>query len=72
VIYPALGCPWAESDIEAKIGAGEPLEKFGDTSLGDAGSAIDDQVLVQAHGVALVGFEGERDTAVVADIAHLA
>ena len=61
-----------KADIGTKIGAGEPLEKFGRTSFGDAGSAVDDEVFVQAHGVALVGFEGERDTAVVADIAHLA
>jgi hypothetical protein len=61
-----------KADIGTKIGAREPLEKFGRTSLGDAGSAIDDEVFVQAHGVARVGFEGERDTAVVADIAHLA
>jgi hypothetical protein len=36
------------------------------------GSAVDDKVLVQADGVALVGFNGEGDTAVVADIAYLA
>jgi hypothetical protein len=36
------------------------------------GSAVDDKVFVQADGVALVGFNGEGDTAVVADIAYLA
>src|SRR6266536_3081656 len=41
-------------------------------SLGDARSAVDDEVFGQAHGVALAGFDGERDTAVVADVAHLA
>ena len=61
-----------EADIGTKIGAGESLEKFGGASLGDAGSAVDDKVFVQAHGVALVGFDGQRDPAVVADVAHLA
>jgi hypothetical protein len=32
-----------ETDIGAKIGAGEPLEKFGRASLGDAGGAVDDR-----------------------------
>src|SRR5262249_26568332 len=41
-------------------------------SLGDVGGAVDDQVLVQAHCVALAGFDGQRDAAVGADIAHLA
>jgi len=40
----------------------EFLEKFRDTFLSDSGSAVDDQVFGQAHGVALAGFEGERDT----------
>ena len=31
-----------EADIGTKIGAGESLEQFGSTSLGNAGSAIDD------------------------------
>ena len=35
-------------------------------------SAVDDQALVQAHGVALVGFDGQRDPGVVADVAYLA
>ena len=61
-----------KADIGTKIAAGESLEKFGSASLGDAGGAVDDQVLVQADGVALVGFDGQRHPAVVADIAHLA
>ena len=32
-----------EADIGAKIGAGEPLEKFGRASFGDAGGAVDDR-----------------------------
>ena len=73
VIYPGGGLSMGGKRTSGtKIDAGESLEKFGRSSLRDAGSAVDDKVLVQAHGVALVGFEGERDTAVVADIAHLA
>jgi acyl-CoA synthetase (AMP-forming)/AMP-acid ligase II len=63
---------WRKADIGTKIGAGESLEEFGSTSLGDAGSAVDDQVFVQAHGVTRVGLDGQRDPAVVADIAYLA
>src|SRR5580658_205207 len=61
-----------EADVGTKIGAGESLEESGGTSLGDAGSAVDDQVFVQAHGVTRVGLDGQRDPAVVADIAYLA
>jgi hypothetical protein len=61
-----------KADIGTKIGTGEPLEKFGRASLGDAGSAVDDEVFVQAHGVAPVGFDGQRHPAIVADVAHLA
>jgi hypothetical protein len=50
----------------------EVLQKLGSSSLGDAGSAVDDQVFIQAHCVARAGFDGQRDTTVVADIAHLA
>ena len=46
-----------EADIGTKIGAGQPLEKFGRAALGDAGSAVDDKVFVQADSVTLVGFD---------------
>jgi hypothetical protein len=68
-IHPA---PRRKADIGTKVGARESLEKVGRTFLRNAGSAVDDEVFVQAHGVALVGFDGESDTAVVADVAHLA
>jgi len=55
-----------------EVGVSEFLQKLRGPSLGDAGSAVDDQVLVQAHGVALVGFDGQRDPGVVADVAYLA
>ena len=61
-----------EADIGTKIAAGESLEQFGSTSLGNAGSAIDDKVFVQAHGVTRVGLDGQRDPAVVADVTYLA
>ena len=61
-----------EADTGAEVGVSESLEKLCSASLGDARSAVDDQVFGQAHGVALAGFDGERDTAVAADVAHLA
>src|ERR1051326_6276396 len=63
---------WREADVGTKVGAGESLEEVGGTSFGDAGSAVDDQVFVQAHGVARVGLDRQRNPAVVADIAYLA
>jgi len=51
-----------KADTGAEIGVSESLEKLRGASLGDSGSAVDDQVFGQAHGVALAGFEGERDT----------
>jgi hypothetical protein len=61
-----------ETDAGAEVRAGELLEQLCGASLGDAGGAVDDEVLVQARGVALAGLDGERDAAVVADIAYLA
>src|SRR5262249_28866778 len=61
-----------EADTSTEVGVSEFLQKLGGASLGDAGSAVDDEVLVQADGGAVAGFDGERDTAVVADVAHLA
>src|SRR5690242_4105284 len=61
-----------EAGIRPEIGTSEFLEKLSGSSLGDAGSAVDDQVFVQAHGVALAGLDGQRDAAVAADVAHLA
>src|SRR6516225_8066940 len=56
-----------EADIGPEVGMSEFLEKLSGSSLGDPGGAVDDQVFVQAHGVALVGFDRQRDAAVVAD-----
>jgi len=61
-----------EADTGAKVGVSEFLEKLSGSALGDAGSAVYDQVLVQAHGVACAGFDGQRDPAVVTDVAYLA
>jgi hypothetical protein len=61
-----------ETDSGAKVGVSEFLEKLRGSSLGDAGSAVDDEVFVQAHGVARAGFDGQRDPGVVADVAYLA
>ena len=61
-----------KADIGTKIGAGESLEQFGSTTLRDAGGAVDDQVLIQAYGIALLRFDGERHPAIVADITHFA
>jgi hypothetical protein len=55
-----------KADTGAEISVSEFLEKFCGASLGNARSAIDDEVFVQACGVALAGFDGECDTAVVA------
>jgi hypothetical protein len=61
-----------KADLGAKVGVSEVLKEFGSSSLGNPGCAIDDEVLVQAHGVTVGGFDGEGDPAVVADISHLA
>src|SRR5689334_24888564 len=78
-VHPDVGDePWRrmvhrrEAHTGTEIGVSESLEKLRGSSLGDAGSAVDDQVFVQAHGVALVGFDGQRNPAVAADVAYLA
>src|ERR1700756_5020630 len=35
-----------EADVRAEVGTGEFLEELGGASLGDAGGAVDDEVLV--------------------------
>jgi len=42
-----------EADISAKVGVSEFLEKLRPSTFGDAGSAVDDEVLVQDHGVTI-------------------
>jgi hypothetical protein len=61
-----------EADTWAEVGAGEFLQELWGASFGDAGGAVDDEVLIQAGGVALAGLDRERDPAVVADVAQLA
>src|SRR6266568_3968908 len=60
-----------EADAGAEVAVGEFLEQLGSAAFGDARSAVNDQVLVQAHGVAYLGFDREHHPAVVTDIAHL-
>src|SRR5215471_5903403 len=46
-----------EADIGPEIGMSKSLEKLSGSSLCDPGGAVDDKVFVQAHGIALVGFD---------------
>ena len=55
----------------AQVHLGEALEELRRPTLGDAGGAVDDEVLVEPHGVALVSLDGERDPRVTPDVADL-
>jgi hypothetical protein len=61
-----------EADLRTEVGVSKLLKELGSSSVGNARRAIDDEVLVEAHVVTRVGFDRERDAAVVADIAHFA
>jgi hypothetical protein len=57
--------------VRPEIGAGETLEQLGGAALGDAGAAVDHQVLRQAHLVVRAGFDRQRHPWVAADVAEL-
>src|SRR5262249_50272126 len=49
----------------------EPPEQLGRTALLDAGSAVDDEILLQPHPVSPLRRNRERDPRVALDVAHL-
>ena len=49
----------------------EPLQQLRSPAFGDPGTAVHDEVLLQARRVKLRPFEGDDDARVALDVAHL-
>ena len=60
-----------EFNFGTQIDSSQPLKDFCRASLGDSGPAVDDQILLETHGVLPPAQQRERDARVVAQILDL-
>lgn len=57
--------------VGTKVGASKLLEQFRRTALGDPGTAMHDDVLIESDRVACAGLDGQRDSRVAANVSDL-
>ena len=62
---------WRKLHIGAEIGASKLLKELRCTALGDASTAMDDDVLIKSNLVACAGLNGQRDAWVTANVSDL-